>query len=369
MKILHLIDSGGLYGAEVMLLNLVEEQRKLGHYPVIASIGQKGIYVKPLEAEARKRRLEVVIFRMMNGPNILGALNLLRYARKNRFDILHSHGYKCDILLGFIPCSLRGIPLVSTIHGWTNANRFSKLGLYEYADALSLKHADAVCVVNQVMCGHPRLKSLQEKIHVITNGIPTLDTDEPVPEDETAEFCRKGFTVVTIGRLSREKGHEYLIRAFDKFQKVTGEGRLLIIGEGPEQQVLEDQIQELGLKGKVLLAGYRDSAWRYLSLCKVFILPSLTEGLPITLLEAMQVGVPVIASAVGGIPQLITNGKNGLLVPPRDTDIIFQSIHKIYLDDGFSEVAAVNNKELVTNLYSSRRMARDYDFVYKYAVN
>jgi len=367
MKILHLIDSGGLYGAEVMLLNLVEEQRKLGHHPVIASIGEKGIYVKPLEAEARNRGLEVVTFRMMNGPNILGAWNLLRYARKNRFDILHSHGYKCDILLGFIPGSIRRIPLVSTIHGWTNANRFSKLGLYEYADALSLKHADAVCVVNQVMYGHPRLKNLREKIHVIPNGIPPLDADIPVPEDEVAEFCRQGFTVATIGRLSREKGHEFLIRAFAQFQRITGKGLLLIIGEGPEQKVLEDQIQELGLKGKVLLPGYRDKAWRYLSLCKVFVLPSLTEGLPITLLEAMQVGVPVVASAVGGIPQLITHGRNGFLVQPGDTEHIYRSIREIYLDHGFPEAFVNSTRDLIEKSYSSWRMAQNYDSVYKSA--
>ncbi len=365
MKILHIIDSGGLYGAEVMLLNLAEEQKKLGHQPVIASIGEKGKYVKPLEAEANNRGLEIITFRMRNGPNILGAWHILSYAQRNNFDVLHSHGYKCDILLGFIPKKIRRIPLVSTIHGWTNTGEISKLGLYEYVDALSLKYVDAVCVVNQAMHEHPRLKKLQGKLHVIPNGIPPLANDVLVPEDEIADFCRKGFTVVSIGRLSREKGYRYLIEAFAQFLEHDGESRLLIIGEGEDRKILESHIKDLGLTSKVLMPGYREKAWQYLPLCKVFVLSSLTEGLPITLLEAMQIGLPVVATAVGGIPQLITHGETGLLVPSRDPDVICRSIYKIYLNDSFSKNIAKKSKDLVRNKYSSSRMALDYDMNYK----
>jgi glycosyltransferase involved in cell wall biosynthesis len=365
MKILHIIDSAGLYGAEVVLLNLAEEQKRMGHYPVIASIGEKGQQVKPLEEEASKRGIEVAAFRMQNGPNPLGAWRIYRYSRVNGFDVLHTHGYKGDILFGFIPKGIRRIPLISTVHGWTNVERFSKLRVYECLDGLSLRFVDAVCTVNEVMRDDPKLKRVSKaKVHVVTNGIPLLDMNKLEPEDEIVAFCRSGFTVASIGRFSKEKGYDYLIQAFAGFAKEAPEARLLIIGEGPERACLEEMVLRMGLYGKVMLPGYRENAWRYLSCCKLFVLSSLTEGLPITLLEAMQTGVPVVATAVGGIPQLIVHDEHGLLVPPCDTKSLCQSITRIYQHEDLAKGIAQNAKNIVLEKYSSRMMALGYDAVY-----
>jgi len=132
MKILHVTDSGGLYGAEMVLLNLVAEQMKTGLEPTIASIGEKWIQEKPFETEAVKRGLRVVKFRMFPGPNLPGMFKVLRYAQKYGFDILHSHGYKGDVAFGSMPKSIRKLPLVSTLHGWTSVVGFSKNRIYEW---------------------------------------------------------------------------------------------------------------------------------------------------------------------------------------------------------------------------------------------
>jgi hypothetical protein len=116
MKILHIIDSGGLYGAEVMLLNLVAEQIKLGLDPTIASIGEKHIGEKPLETEALKRGFKLRKFSMYPGPNYPGALKILRFAHGAGIHILHSHGYKGNILFGLMPRKIRNLPLIATIH-------------------------------------------------------------------------------------------------------------------------------------------------------------------------------------------------------------------------------------------------------------
>src|SRR3974377_2416103 len=107
MKVLHVIDSQGVYGAEMVVLNLMEAQRKRGIDAVLASIGERRIKEKQIEQEARRRRLPVRCVRMRTGPNPFGTYRLLRLAKKQKFDLIHCHGYKPDILLGFVPRKMR----------------------------------------------------------------------------------------------------------------------------------------------------------------------------------------------------------------------------------------------------------------------
>jgi glycosyltransferase involved in cell wall biosynthesis len=370
VKVLHIIDSAGLYGAEIVLLNLSGEQKKMGYHPIIASIGEKGSYVKPLEEEAGRRGIDTVLFRMRNGPNFLGAWNMLNYARSSNINILHTHGYKGNILMGFIPKRFRKLPLVRTVHGWTNVTKFSRLRLYEWADGLSLKHADAVCLVNETMLAHPRFAGMRrDKLHIIPNGIPELDEIQPMQKDEIVEFCSNRFTIVSIGRLSKEKGYEYLLQAFAQIISNVPNARLLIIGEGPERTELEDTIRALGLTRKVMLPGYRENARRYLSYCRVFVLSSLTEGLPITLLEAMQTGIPVVATAVGGIPSVVKPTITGTLIPPSDPSLMSESILEIYMSYENATRAAERAKYLIREEYSSARMTQSYCELYKTLLN
>lgn len=334
LKILHVIDSGGLYGAEMVLLALAEEQKHSGHIPCIASIGEPGEYEKPLEKEARRRGIDVEVFRMRNGPNILGAFNIVRFARAEGFNIIHSHGYKGNILLGFIPRRVRAVPLVSTVHGWTSVDGLSKMRLYEWADGISLRFMDAVCVVSGSMMSHPRLCGIDPaKIHVVPNGIPRLDLAEQPPEDDISRFCRSGYTIASIGRLSPEKGYDILLKAFARFHSSHPDSRLVIIGEGPERAGLESMVKSFGLEGDVILPGYREKAWRNLRFCKVFVLSSLTEGLPVTLLEALQTGIVVVATDVGEIPRIIEHGKTGFIVPVGDASALCSTFEIVCKDN------------------------------------
>ena len=121
-----------------------------------------------------------------------------------------------------------------------------------------------------------------------------------------------------LGRLSEEKGLVHLIEAIAAMRSATTPVRLLLVGDGPQRAALERQVRALGLGGLVVFAGFQTDAETWLPAFDIFALPSLTEGTPMALLEAMAAGVPVIASAVGGVPKVVTDGVNGLLVPPAD---------------------------------------------------
>lgn len=375
MKILHLIDSGGLYGAEVMLLHLVAEQIKQGLEPIIASIGEKWIDEKPLETEAKKRGFKVEKFRMIPGPNYLGAFEILRFAWRERVNILHSHGYKGNILFGLVPRKIRRIPIITTVHGYTSTgNGYSRMRLYESLDSKALRFMDAIVFVSNAMKSDPRFKHLNpSKVHVIHNGIPlsTQQTQQTqvtqrtqstqITHDldpEILRFCRHRFTLGSIGRLSPEKGYTYLIDAVKIIREKGHDVTLVIIGEGSERSILERKIEDLGLSPYVILPGYKENASEYLPYFDIFVLPSLTEGLPMTILEAMRAGVPIVASSVGGIPEALSYGKGGILVDKSGAFRLCQAIIDLIQDQerrsAIANFARINFQKEFTDTYMTK---------------
>ena len=363
IKVLHVIDSGGLYGAETMLLNLVTEQRQQGMDPIIASIGDPWCGEKPLETEALRRGLPVEPFRMLPGPNFAGAMKILRFARKEGVEILHSHGYKGNILFGLMPKNFRRIRMVTTLHGWTWTGGWNRMRFYECLDRLSLCCIDRVVGVNKAM----RSKVKLNNFHVVNNGIAPLDKTlgSGVSLDpQILAFCRSGHTIGAIGRLSPEKGFDILLDAVYAVAKTQPEVRLVILGEGAERAALEAQIKKLGLEDRVLMPGYVGNARDYLPFFKMFVISSLTEGLPMVLLEAMRAGTPVISTAVGGIADALENGKAGTLVKGGDVNGLSEAILSVYRAPDVAAQKSHAAKEKVLLKYSAARMAQAYSDLY-----
>ena len=368
MNILHIIDSGGLYGAEVMLLQLMREQQVLGHNPVLASIGGRGIAEKAIEAEAKRLDLRFQTFRMANGPNFLGALDILRFARTINAELLHSHGYKSNILFGLLPSRIRRLPMVSTVHGWTSGGRLTKMAVYEWLDKISLRRVDQVVMVNPLMQQLPALQRLQHTA-VIENGIGAPVERAAVLNSDIIKFIHQRTTIVAVGRFSPEKGFGSLLDAVAQLVREGHDVQLLLLGEGGLRQKLIDQASALQLSERVLMPGHVAQVNEYLPLCAVFAMPSLTEGLPIALLEAMHAGVAVVASEVGGIPDVLDYGKAGILVPPADTKSLTSALRRLLTDPERAEASVAMAKTRVTEKYSSRAMAEKYVNLYQQLIS
>jgi glycosyltransferase involved in cell wall biosynthesis len=367
VRILHLIHSEGIYGAEAILLYLAREQQQ-GHQPLIGSIRDPGTAETPFESLARSWDLPVVPIRIAPRPTPPVIATLLRTVRAHSPDVLHSHGYKPNILLGALPRSRRGA-MLTTLHGWTNMRRFSRMWLYERLDRLALARLDAVVVVARHMLELPAVRSVPAaRLRVIENGIPPLplrleDLSRrgagPLPA-ALLEFMARGPTLVAIGRLSPEKDFMLLLEAFARARTRAGaQQQLLIVGEGPQRGLLTQRIAALGLSAVVRLAGYVDGADRLLERASGFVMSSLTEGLPLVLLEAMQWRVPIVATAVGAIPQLLDGGHRGRLVTAGDLAAMTDALLSLMSGDtGTPGVAAA--ADAVTGHYSSARMAQEY---------
>lgn len=367
MRILHVIDSGGVYGAENMLLDLASEQVEMGHRPLIASLGDTGVGEKGIEKEALARGLEVEPFRMKNGPNYPGAWKILHFARQRQMDLLHTHGYKGNLLLGVIPRRWRRLPLVTTVHGYTSLQRLTRMKVYEWLDARLLRHLDAVVLVDDSVRRHPRLRDgATFPFQVVHNGLRQGSAGSAIELDpELVAFCRGGFTLGAIGRLAPEKAIPNLIEALRRAVDRGARVRLLVIGEGGERRRIEERIAALGLQDRVLLAGYRSAARVYLPLLQGFVLPSLTEGLPITILEAMQAGLPILASRVGALSELLAQGRAGLLVTPGSVEELTEGILTLYQSPGEAKRLGERGRQRVQEQYSSRQMALRYEGIYR----
>jgi len=369
MRILHLIHSEGVYGAELILLYLAREQQQRGHEPFVGSIRDTGTHQTPFEAVAHSWGLPVVPIRIAPRPTPGVVRSLLRAVRDVAPDVLHSHGYKPNILLGFLPRRLRG-PMLRTLHGWTGARTFSALWLYEHLDRLSLRRIESVVVVTRRMLELRALQGLPpSRRHVIENGIPPREVRladlaargvAPLP-DELVEFTAREPTLIAIGRLSPEKGFTLLLEAFARASsQVAAPYQLLIVGDGPEREALATRIAALSLSGTVRLAGYVDGADRLLAVAAGFVMSSLTEGLPLVLLEAMQWHVPIVATAVGAIPELLDDRRREHLVPPNDLAALTHELQGLMSGDSNSGEAIASVCQALSGRYTSARMAEEY---------
>jgi glycosyltransferase involved in cell wall biosynthesis len=373
IKVLHLIDSGGLYGAEKMLLALVAEQLKLGLQPMILSAGEPGIQEKAIEAEARRLGLPVIPWRMKPGFNLRDSLAIIRWARAEGYQLLHSHGYKFNVLIGLWPESIRKIPLVATVHGYVKAPRFSKSWIYETLDRLVLRQMRCVVLVAEAMTREvPKSIVASGKTAVIANGLEIEHLEQVASEPVSGELCstveRHQPVLLGVGRLSHEKGFDRLIEAFKTVKGTYAEAGLIVIGEGRYRKRLEQQAADLGLNDSVYLPGYYDNVPALMARSDLLCMPSRTEGLPITLLEAMAVGVPICASDVGEIRAVLGDGRGGTVSDFASAkDLAADILHSLEKKEQMAE-AVEWSRQRVRQIYSARNMAQQYLDVYQKAL-
>jgi glycosyltransferase involved in cell wall biosynthesis len=368
MKVLHVIDSAGLYGAEKILLFLMESQKKMELQPLLLSIGEPNGHPKDIEIDAERRGLEVHSLKFRRGLNLKGSFQILRVANSQKVDIIHSHGYKANILLGSLPNSLRRTPTVTTLHGWTSSKFFSKMGVYQLLDAIAIRRLDAAVAVSSAMLKHSNVRKFRLRPVVIENGLQKLEFEKKFFEKKFPALAFKmenKFRVLSVGRLSPEKGFHILIEAVASLVDKGIDTYLVLIGEGTERPRLSKLINSRSLSERVILLGYEDSAFSFMPFFDVFALSSFTEGLPVTILEAMQAGIPIVATGVGDIPTVLAEGQYGEIVTPGSSDSLSAALEKIYRNKEQARQRADEARKRALTVYGVDRMATGYMKLYE----
>jgi glycosyltransferase involved in cell wall biosynthesis len=268
-------------------------------------------------------------------------------------------------MLGRIAARRCGIPIVAVSRGWTGENL--KVRCYEALDRFHLRFMDAVACVSEGQARKVcRTGVAVSKIHVIRNAARPEAFRDPDPDyrerlRELAGVPGNGLVVLAAGRLSSEKGFRVLVEAVGLVVKSNESVRCVLFGEGTERPQLERRIDELGLHDHFILAGFRDDLDRWLPWADLVVLPSFTEGLPNVALEASAAGVPLVATAVGGTPEVVCDGLNGLLVLPGDPAALAQSILRMCGSEELRQTMGDAGQRFMQERFSFAAQAEAYE--------
>ena len=263
--------------------------------------------------------LDVIFERGRFDTNIIPQL---RAAVENRrADVIWSNSVKSHFLVRWAGLN-RSRRWVAFHHGYTSTD--TRARIYNQFDRWSLRGADCVLTSSAAFVKELARRNVQ-KSHIHVQHMP-IRPFAPVSEEQKSDLRQQlGFDDTTpvllcVGRLSHEKGHADLVRAFPKMREQAGDLslRLVVVGEGPERQRLEELCRKLNLTDVISLVGQQNDIGRYYAIADVFVLPSLSEGCPNVLLEAMAAGVPVVATSVGGVPEVVTSRRDAILVKKND---------------------------------------------------
>jgi len=373
LRVCH-VASGDLWaGAEVQMVGLLEQLRSFPDLAVSAVLLNKGKLLDELFA----RDIPVTLY----DETRLSSLQLLkafyRHFRRQGVDTLHTHGYKENVLAG-IAAKLASVPhAVQTIHGLQERMRGwerAKLGAYAWMNRRVARWAaQGVIGVSEEITAVMKRALPRNPVVCIHNGIDVKKirpTVSALQKRQQLGIPENALVIGVVGRLVPVKSIDCLLRAMSLLRQDLDAVplRLFIVGDGPLRSTLESLAREVAIDRQTLFLGMRDDVYDLMNLFDIYALPSLHEGIPMALLEAMALGRPVVASRVGGIPEVMTDGAEGKLVPAQEVAALTQALKTLALSRPLREQMGESARARVARCCENKlTAARVRDFYWSLA--
>lgn len=326
------------------------------------------------DLEAAGTPLHIIGFR--SPYDLRGLVQLTRCLRRLRPDVLHTHLSRANFF-GRMAGLLAGVPTyVTSLHS-TEYTSWSSRGLgyriRKLADSIAWrrKHMTFIAVSQAVRTDY--IKHFGPRpVDVIYNYIDT-ERFNPVAPAERARMRRafgwsdRDLVLLNVGRLDWAKGQDTLVEAMPEILRRVPAAKLLLVGGGPAEEPLRERVRAAGLDGSIVLSGLRQDVPALLAMADVFVFPSLSEGLGIALLEAMAAGLPVVASAVDGITEVVTDGVDGLLVPRSDPHALADAVARLHDDPAFARTLADQARTSATRRFGAEAGIHRLEAIYERA--
>lgn len=364
-KILHIIGGGEIGGAEQHVLSLLKniDQDRFDPHLVCLIKG-------PFSKLAMENKIPTHTIPMHFPLDITPLPALIRYSKQQGIDLIHTHGSRAN-LLGRLGAKFLGVPCLTTVHSSLAHDYLSPwsaqiaLGL----DRLTLPLTSGIITVSEYLAQEVALRG-GRNIETIYNGYSAISFDDP-------SFARPHFrqkwgipndalVLGTIGRLHPTKGQIYLIKAAVQLHHRFPNLHLLLIGDGPLRQNLSSELKKLNIPHT--FTGFLPQAYRALRAIDLFVLPSISEGMGLVLLEAMQAEVPIVASSVGGVPEIVRDGIEGLLFSPADVTALTKACSSI-LENHTLAVSLIEAGRNRWPMFSIDSMVRETEQVYTHLLD
>lgn len=358
IKILHVIPKFDPGGAERLLVNLLEafdhewfEVAAVSLYPESGTI---------FEQEIKEKGLTTYFLNKHRGLDLRMIPHLYHLFQTFKPDVVHTHLY---VLRYVFPAMLLcRIPVrVHTIHSVVQKEG-DRIGKLVQWIVFRLGGVVPVSISLEVANTVRALYGRDIRTPVIYNGIPTARFVSSAGQGMGEEG--KEMVLLHIGRFVPLKGHLLLIEAFDLSVKEYPWMQLWLVGDGELRPVVERAVSEKGLQEKVFFLGIQDNVPNLLADCDLFVLPSDYEGVPLTVLEAMAAGKPVVSTRVGGVPELVEDELTGFLVPPRDPEALAQAILQLAKDHDLCRRMGQAGQRKAIERFDISRAARGYETLY-----
>lgn len=352
--VVTLAETGGAQTYVASLLPALVEEFDV----VVAAHGPGPLLESGRRAGARVVPLEHVRRPLSPWRDLRGLFELVALLRRERPDILHANSSKAGVL-GRLAAVLSGVPIrIFTVHGWAfSAHTGIASALYERAERLMRPLTTiTICVAESERAAGVAARACDpQRTVVIRNGVAA---------DAVAPGRRDGATptIVAVGRLQQPKDPLTLARALGR---VRASFSAVIVGEGPDRPRLEAEIRRLGLDEAVVLAGERGDVADLLARADLFVLSSTSEGLPLSILEAMAAALPVVATSVGGVPEAVEEGETGLLVPPGDPVRLAAALERLLVDPPLRRRLGANGRARVRERFGLEEFRQAHVDVYR----
>jgi glycosyltransferase involved in cell wall biosynthesis len=369
-RILYLIDSLGMGGAERMLFNYLRHLDRNRWEPRVCVFRVRD--GNPIASEIEGLGIPVDLIPVSRIRDFVKLIPLVRYLRRHRFDLVHTQ-LEAVTVHGGIAAKLVGLPAVHTLHTFAYPNATAREVRRSEITWFALRNFhDKVIAVSEAVGDYAIAKGrvLRKRISVLYNGIDT-NAFRRGNEIERAAV-RKAFgipasaaLVITVAVLRREKGIQYLIEAWPEILESVPNAYYLIVGGGPYESQLKSLAATYKLTDRVLFAGARSDIPELLGCSDLFVLPTLDDVLPTVLAEAMASGLPIVASRVGGVPEMVESGRNGLLVPPTDQARLAEACIRLLRMPDEAQRLAQGGRALAEGRFNVRSQVRKLENLYQ----
>jgi len=364
LRILHVVAPARFGGLERVVWGLARGQRDRGHAVELMTILDPDTTPHPFVQAAERAGLSATVAEIPARRYGRERAAVRHRSREFRPDVVHTHGTRVDVVDGGVARSL-GIPSVTTVHGFTGGglkNRF-----YERLQVRAFRRFDAVVAV-----ARSQLSVLErggvpmDRVHCVPNGW-TPEGPRLSREDARAALGLppQGLVIGWVGRLARVKGCDLFVEAMAHLGNLDAVA--CIVGDGPGRRAAEERAAELGVGDRIRWLGAVPEAGRLLAGLDVFVMSSRSEGTPIVLLEAAAAGTPIVATAVGGIPHVVSD-REAILVQPEDPVALASGIRAVLSDAAAAADRAAGARARVERDFAISPWLDAYDAVYERAI-
>jgi glycosyltransferase involved in cell wall biosynthesis len=360
VRIVHVTESLEYGGAERVVVTLANSQRAR-HVVSVVCAKREGELTAQLA-----RDVDVLCLGKGEGNSIRAVLRLARFLRKCEPDVVHTHDWGVFLDAVWAARIARVQHVVHSVHGRYMAYPATvrarlKKRLRHWLERRALERCDAVVCVSRALCGDVanELGIEASCLSTVYNGVAAgAHSMHPVRAPDVFRF-------VAIGRLAAVKNLALLIEAFATVAKAHSGATLRIVGDGPERNFLERRAAEMDLTHRIAFSGFVDDVDAVMRDADAVVLSSLSEGLPMSILEAMRAALPVVATRVGGVPEIVIDGQTGILVESRDARALGNAMASLIADRDAASRMGQAGYERLTQTFTIERMVAAYEALYQ----